>query len=67
MASSLGSDNEPADHEMSVMSDIVWNSLIVCILLGICAVVALFVGNSEAAALCIGALAGVMSPPPYKP
>jgi hypothetical protein len=49
------------------MSDIAWNSLIVCILLGVCGTVALIVGNTEAAALCIGALAGVMSPPPYKP
>lgn len=42
-----------------------WNSLAVCVLLAVCGVVALVLGN-DLAAVCVGALVGVLTPAPYE-
>jgi hypothetical protein len=44
-----------------------WTALLVCGLLGVCGIVALIVGQTDMAALSIGALAGVLAPSPFPP
>jgi hypothetical protein len=42
-----------------------WNSLAVCVLLAACGIVALVLKN-DLAAVCVGALVGVLTPTPYE-
>lgn len=44
-----------------------WNAIVVCGLLAACGIVALVVGQTDMAALAIGALAGVLAPSPFPP
>ena len=43
-----------------------WNAFTVSVLVGIIGVVSLLVGQTDVALMCGGALAGLLSPPPYK-
>jgi len=43
-----------------------WNAFTVSVLVGIIGVVSLIVGQTDVALMCGGALAGLLSPPPYK-
>lgn len=43
-----------------------WNSIVLCVCVAATGIVALIVGQTDAALACIGGLVGILSPPPYK-
>jgi hypothetical protein len=60
-------DHQSASDQLGDMMKPNWTALLVCGLLGACGIVALIVGQTDMAALSIGALAGVLAPSPMPP
>ena len=44
-----------------------WNAFTVCVTVGVAGIVALIVGQTDIATVCIGALVGLLAPSPFPP